>query len=70
MRVTLNPKPRKLRKGHLGQEQQICGELRDNGKENGHHYSTLGLYRDNGKENGNYYSTLRLSRDNGEEHGS
>ena len=28
---------------------------RDNGKENGNYYSTMGLYRDNGKENGNYY---------------
>ena len=25
-----------------------------NGKENGNHYSTLGLYWDNGQENGNY----------------
>ena len=32
----------------------------DNGKENGNHYSILGLYWDNVKENGNHYSILGL----------
>ena len=31
-----------------------------NGKENGNHYSILGLYWDNGNENGNYYSLFGL----------
>ena len=39
------------------------GLKRENGKEHGSYYSTLGLYWDNGKENGNYYSILQLYRD-------
>ena len=45
-----------------GSEVGWLGLYRDNGKEKGNHYSTigflLGLYRDNEKENGNYYSMI------------
>ena len=57
---------------------QDWGLYRDNGKENGNYYNTigyiLGLYGDNGKENGNYYNTigyiLGLYGDNGKENGN